>query len=270
MAGKPESLECHGSHPLFYCEAGDPAGPSIIMIHGWGADHRYFDFQLEALKDYRLIIPDLEGLGSTPPPPEYSISREAEMVYTLARVLGIEDAVVLGHSMGGMIAQELSLAHPEFVRALILEGTSPDLLHFLLTRFITYFARTLCITTPGIRSFIAKRFVIDPRNREGAAGGMLEEYAWSSCSKNLVKYVKAMKKWSSLSRLTQLSLPVLIIHGEMDKLLQPIHAECLRDSIHGSELVLVPDSGHIPHLECPNAFNRSIVEFIEKVQGVKD
>lgn len=263
--GSQDEFTCTDSAQLFFCEAENAKGNSIILIHGWGADHRYFDFQLKPLSKFRVIIPELEGLGSTPEPPEYSIHRQAEKVHQLAASLGISQAVIIGHSMGGMIAQEIALSFPDFVQGLILEDTSPGLGNFLMTRIMTYFSHLLCGTTPGIREFLAKRWAISYRNSDGAAGALIAEYAWGSCSKILVKYVKAMRLWNSLPSLNWIRVPTLVIHGEMDRMISIRQAEALSENIPSAELVTIPESGHTPHLERPDLFNEHMTSFLKRI-----
>jgi len=261
----PDQLICSDSQPLYYCEAGDADGSPIIMIHGWGADHRYFDFQLEPLKKYRLIIPELEGLGSSPEPPEYSIHREAVKVVQLALGLGIDKAAILGHSLGGMVAQEIALSFPDFVHALILEDTSPGVRNFPLTQLVTAFSFLLCGTTPGLRKFLAKRWGIAYENSDGAAGALIAEYAWGSCSKTLARYVKAMRRWNALPHLDSIRIPTLVVQGELDRMIHMRQARTLVEKINSSELVTISGSGHTPHLERPEAFNLEVTAYLERI-----
>ncbi|MCK4613856.1 MAG: alpha/beta hydrolase [Thermoplasmata archaeon] len=254
-----------GTSTLSFMEAGNPGGSPIILVHGWGADHRYFEPQIDALAEHRLIIPDLEGFGSSPAPSEYSISLQAEKVYKLACSLGIKNAVVLGHSMGGMIAQEIALSYPDLVRGLILTDTSPGMKDFPFSRFIMALSPFLYLTTPGLRESLALRWAISYRNSKGAAGGMISEYARTACPRVLVRYVRAMRQWSSLSRLEKIRVPTLIIHGELDRAIPLKHSGTIKDRILISKLVIIPDSGHTPHLENPEAFNRVVKDFLERL-----
>ncbi len=251
---------------LDFIEAGNPDGKPVILIHGWGADHRYFEFQIEGLKDFRLILPDLEGLGSSPEPEsgKYSIQDQAAKVYGLGCSLGIENAIVIGHSMGGMVAQELALTYPEFVTGLVLANTSPGLRHFSFTRFLMLFPRSICITPKKMKEIVALHWILIPESREGAAGGLVAEYARMACGKKLVKYVGAMKHWSSMERLEEIRIPTLIIHGESDRLISGSHVNTLNEMIPLSKLLTIKNSAHVPHLENPEEFNAAVMNFMRR------
>src|SRR2546425_3248297 len=113
---------------IFYEEAG--RGEPLILIMGFGADHLAWAFQVRALAArYRVVTFDNRGAGqSDAPEPPYTIHTMADDTAGLMDALGLESAHVVGASMGGMIAQELALAHPARVRSVHLACTAarPD------------------------------------------------------------------------------------------------------------------------------------------------
>jgi len=260
-------LECIQGSPLYYCAAGNASGRSLIFLHGWGADHRYFDYQLAAFREYSLIIPDLDGFGSSSSenvPRRFSIKEQAEKVFQLARSLEVESALLIGHSMGGMIAQELALSHPEFVNGLILEDTSPGLRHLPRSNILSMFGSFIYGAPRPLRQIVARNLAISRKHASDAVVGIIEEYARVTCCKVLVRYVKAMRKWSSLERLDQLSIPTLIIRGDEDTTLGEGHTELLGRNIPSSRSVVIPECGHSPHLERPDSFNAEVHRFLSE------
>jgi pimeloyl-ACP methyl ester carboxylesterase len=270
MTLESQELECLPGTTLYHCTAGDPKGIPIILIHGWGADHRYFDFQLEVLKDFRLILPDIEGFGSSSTekkPRSFSIKDQADKIHRLALSLGIEDAIIIGHSMGGMIALEIARTHPSFVRGLILEDTSPGLRRVRFTNTISALGFLLYGAPGPLRRFFALRWAISFEHSSPEAKGMITEYATISCCASLVRYVKAMRKWSFQSDVATMEIPTLILRGQEDRLLGADHTVLLETCFPESRTMILPECGHSPHLERPTLFNESILDFIGTLNG---
>src|SRR5262245_15752431 len=97
----------------------------LVLVHGIGADGRMFDPVVERLGDAaRIVVWNLPGYGGTPLDGPLDFPGLAAVLAADLRALGIERAVLLGHSIGGMVAQELAATFPERVRALILSATT--------------------------------------------------------------------------------------------------------------------------------------------------
>lgn len=268
MTLESPNLECVPGTNLYYCIAGNPEGKPVFLIHGWGTDHRYFDFQLKPLQDYRLIIPDLEGFGSSSTekkPKSFSIQDQADKIHRLANHLGIGSAVVIGHSMGGMIALELAHTKPDFIKGLVLEDTSPGLRLVRFSNIISAFGFLIYGAVKPLRVYVARRWAISYEHASETAKGMITEYARTNCCKTLVRYVRAMRKWSVPDNGSSLEMPALIIQGSEDRLLGADHTKLLEGHLPNSRTVIIERSGHSPHLEQPEAFNREVLIELKEV-----
>ena len=117
-----------GEVRLRYGDEGE-GGPALLLVHGWASRLEHWQPQAEAFSPrHRVVRTDLRGHGqSSAPEGGYTIEQFAEDTATLAGHLGLRDAVVVGHSMGGAIVLQLAAAHPQLVRALVLvdSGTTP-------------------------------------------------------------------------------------------------------------------------------------------------
>jgi 3-oxoadipate enol-lactonase len=114
---------------LFYQETGAPDAAALVLVMGWGGDHTAWALQAPAFAaEHRMIALDNRGAGqSEVPDGPYTIPGMAEDVVGLMDALGIGRAHICGASMGGMIAQELVLRHPDRVLTLQLHCTAPGI-----------------------------------------------------------------------------------------------------------------------------------------------
>ena len=105
---------------IHYAEAG--SGPALVLLHGLSATHANWEYTLAAFAHrWRVIAPDLPGHGrSEKPDAPYTVDFHAGMVRSLGRALGVDEAVVIGNSLGGQIAAEIALSYPSWARALVL------------------------------------------------------------------------------------------------------------------------------------------------------
>ena len=106
-------------------------GPALVLLHGWTENHNFWKFQIpDFSKDYKVVAIDLRGHGkSDKPETKYSIQKFADNLYHVLNGLGIDGAIIAGHSMGGMTALVFCLTHPEKVKALILVNTTSAGIH---------------------------------------------------------------------------------------------------------------------------------------------
>jgi 3-oxoadipate enol-lactonase len=102
-------------------------GPTVLMLHGIGGGHLAFAPQVETLAGagYRAIAWDMPGYGHSAPIEPYTFKGLAEACIRLIESLDCADVALVGHSMGGMVAQEVMVRRPDLVRRLVLSGTSP-------------------------------------------------------------------------------------------------------------------------------------------------
>jgi len=223
---------------LFYEEAGAPDAPPLVLIMGWGGDHTAWALQMPALgADHRVIALDNRGAGqSEVPEGPYTIPGMAADVVGLMDALGVARAHICGASMGGMIAQELALRHPERVRTLQLHCTAPIIDgygRFLIDTLLAVKARgdreenvraimpwILCRKTMVERpEFI--RFWIER--------GLT--YPYPITFEGLSRQADAIKVHDTLARLGEIRMPTLLTTGTEDILVPPCPpASCTRAS----------------------------------------
>ena len=250
--------------------------PTLLLIHGFPLSSQMWDPQLDDIAEFaRVIAPDLRGHGqSDSVPGPYSIPQLADDCADLLDHLNVATPfVVCGLSMGGYIALEFYRRYPEQVAGLILAATRAG--------------------ADSVEGKAGRDKAAELAKNEGAtavSSGMLskmlapENYA---SDEELVEYVEDVMSTASLNgvvgalaamrdrvdstpMLSEINVPVLIIHGADDQLIPLAEAEAMHQAIPNSELVIVPDAGHLPNLEQPDIFNDAVIDFLEELFGEED
>jgi pimeloyl-ACP methyl ester carboxylesterase len=266
-----------GGARIHYLEKG--TGPTLLLIHGLGASMRTFTHSLvERLADeFRVVVLERPGSGESTRGPRACarVHTQAETVSEFIRVMGLERPVLVGHSMGGAVALAVALAHPEQVRGLALvaplanaQGTVPPIFNSLM--ITSRPLRSLVAWTVATPASILRRAqVLDtlfgpdpvPRDYATAGGGLLGLRPKSFCtaSEDLVALEGELAPL--VERYTELQLPVGIIYGTGDRVLEHrLHGVEVASKIKGAELELI-EGGHMLPLTAPDA----VAEFIRKV-----
>ncbi|GAA2673446.1 MULTISPECIES: alpha/beta fold hydrolase [Nonomuraea] len=115
---------------LSYREEGDPAAPTLVLLHGRTADHNNWNpFIRRFAERFHVIAPDLRGHGASERPDRYELPDMAEDVVALLGALGVDQAILIGHSLGGVVAYHLAMNHPERVSLLVLEDPPAPVPH---------------------------------------------------------------------------------------------------------------------------------------------
>jgi 3-oxoadipate enol-lactonase len=246
-------------------------GPAVLFVHGYPFDRSIWSHQVAALDGYRRIAPDLRGMGASDAPDlGYSMEIYAADLAALLDVLGVEDVVLCGLSMGGYIAFEFLRRWRRRVRGLVLLDTraDPDTPDGRKARD----AAAALAREKGAEAVTESLLprVLGRSTRTGASitvervRGMMS----STPVPGLVGALAAMRdRPDSAPLLPELAgLPTLVLVGEEDELAPPAVARALADRIPGARLVTVPGSGHLPPVERPVETTRALLEFLRTLR----
>ena len=262
--------------PISVSHAG--SGPPVVMLHGLGATKVSFLPTLAALADsYQAIAIDLPGFGDSVKPirAAYDAPYFARTVVALFDALGIDRAHVIGNSMGGRVALELGLAHPERVRRLGLLAPS---LAWLRGRpwapLLKLVAPQLGLIQPAPRPVVEAivRRVVPGADEEWTAAGIdefLRSYltprgrsAFYAAARNI--YLEDPRGPRGLwTRLPDLEAPSLFVWGKRDSLVPIAFADHVRAALPKSEHLELP-GGHVPQLESPKRTHQALRRFLAK------
>jgi pimeloyl-ACP methyl ester carboxylesterase len=224
----------------------DANPPPLILIHGAGGLHSDWSAALRA----RGAALDLPGHGSSPGAARSTAPEYAEDVAALMDALGLERAIIAGHSLGGAIALTLALEHPARVSGLILVAAGaklavhPDILDNLQSNL-----EAAALRLSGW--FWAAS--VDPALKQAQHTRLLAALPGA-----LLADFSAANSFDARARLGEIHAPTLIVCGEDDVMTPPKFSRYLHDRIAGSKLAIIPGAGHMLPLEQPDALDAEI------------
>jgi pimeloyl-ACP methyl ester carboxylesterase len=268
----------------------NPNGRTVVLLHGknfWGA---YWADTIKFLTDrgYRVVVPDQIGFGrSSKADIHYSFDFLAANTAGLLDLLQIPKAVIVGHSMGGMLGIRFARLYPGRTEALVLEnpiGLEDYRLAVPPSPLEQLYQQELNVTLDDYRRYVQSYFVhyppekaevfVEPRMRITLSGDF-PRWARSAALTDLMIYEQPV-----CYEFAQVKVPTLLIIGQEDhtafgKDRAPIDlrltlgnvAELARKAatqIPGAKLVEIPNVGHIPHIEAPDQFHQALEDFLKK------
>jgi pimeloyl-ACP methyl ester carboxylesterase len=247
------------------------SGPPLLMIMGWIGNAGFWgEAFLEPLRShFQVIRLSNRGTGlSDRPADELTVPLMAEDAAGVLRELGIPRAHVLGISMGGMIAQELALNHPEAVRALVLGCTTCGFSHGVPTH-PDVVANASQVS--GAQQDAIRQFLLSAATPEFVQGAGQEFWAWIISTwmaaptpwESIGRQFMAIQKFDTYERLPGIMAPTFIVHGDRDQLVPVGNADILHERIAGSQVRIIPGVGHMFFWEKPEESAGAIVEFLK-------
>jgi pimeloyl-ACP methyl ester carboxylesterase len=245
----------------------------VLGIMGFALDARFWAGQVPAVtQSHRFITFDNRGVGRSSGSPVGSIADMAGDALAVLDELGLERVIVFGESMGGAIAQQLALNHPDRVEALILAVTWARPIEFMRRQH--KIARTILqtMTLPEfseqalLRMFTPRFFeigqeLIDRMVASLDAPGAPE----MATAEALIAQLDALDKHDALGELGTVSVPTLVIGGKMDVTVPYLGSEEIAATIPGARLVTL-ETGHGCMIEEMEPFNRAVTEFLASLR----
>ena len=250
---------------------GRPGGPPVLLIQGLGADKHGWDMQRLALAcTHTAIALDNRGAGrSDKPHGTYSLEQMAADAIAVLDHAGVETAHVVGASMGGAIAQVLTLTSPERVRSLTLTCTSCRN-HEWRRQLLASWGETARDRGMGPMTSTAARWVIGPRSfrRLMPAVGWLGPLAFGRPAHAFAAQVDAILAAddSMVDRLGEIAVPTMVVVGNQDILTPRGDSEELAERIPTAELVVISGAAHGVMIEHASTYNRVLLDFLRRAE----
>ena len=257
-----------GDINLSYNVRGD--GQPLILIAGFASAQNIMLALVRVFaKHYRVVTFDNRGIGgSSKPAGSYTTSMMANDTIVLMDSLGIDRAHIIGGSMGGMIAQEIAIDHPQRVNKLILFGTSArgqplrDMFCDMIEASVPGWKRS----KPDLKGADLQKFMIamflrsfNSKLYQALFLPLIKLQAKHGKVKAPVGQLEAMLSHNALDRLDRIQAPTLVLTGDRDRLMPPHSSEALASRIKGAKLVVIEGGAHAL---AGKRFNKEVLDFL--------
>ncbi len=256
------------SFQIHHLEKGATDAPAIIFLHGVGGDGHSFDFQLDSFsKNYRAIAWDMPGYGGSPLIEPMTFEALSDCLIGLMDHLEITDAHVVGHSMGGMVAQQAIATAPERFKSLILSATSPAFGKpdgDFQKQFVAARLKPLedGLTMADLAEKQVPNMVGDNPNSKGVE--LIRKAMSNVATETFSAAMHCLVTFDRRDNLSLIKAPTLVLAGEKDTNAPAPMMEKMASKIPGAEYVCIQGAGHLANLEQPEKFDTIVKNFIEK------
>ncbi|MFC5496530.1 alpha/beta fold hydrolase [Caenimonas terrae] len=242
-------------------------GPTVLMLHGIGGGHLAFAPQVETLASsgYRAVAWDMPGYGHSAPIEPYTFKGLAASCIALIESLKCGDVTLIGHSMGGMVAQEVVARRPELVSKLVLAGTSPSFgkpdgdwqRNFVAERTAPLDAGLSMgeLAAQLVPAMVGPRALPEGLKLATHCMGMVNPSTYRRALEALVTFDRR-------ANLPRIAVPTLLIAGEQDRNAPPAVMKKMAGSIAGSTYIELAGVGHLQNLEAPDDFDGLLLNFL--------
>ncbi len=266
-AAAPSEQFCERTR-MQYLTSGEQ-GPVVVLLHGWSSFKEIWWSTLQALAPHaHLFAPDMPGHGGTPLLGSVQMREVAERVVRFCGARGLGSFVLVGHSMGGNVATELALAHPELVARLVLVDPAAQ------PNDMPQYTRSYLDPLSGWAALRASMALARPLGRvtqhipHAHGGGFVRP---------TLRRVAAMANHDADglralldglfanpigARMAELHVPTLVVSGEYDPLVPPSLSRQVAQAIPGARYTVVRGAAHNPMDERPHEFARVLLEFL--------
>ena len=256
-----------------YLEGGDPSKPTLVMVHGFGADKDHWTFYAPWLtKDYRLIAPDLPGFGENDRDGElpFDVGSQAARLKGFLDALGIDRPHLGGNSMGGWIALRFAIDYPDALRTLtlmnnagILGADESELQKLAANRDYNPLIIANLEDADRLIAFVVRKPTYVPARLKPVIYAdalkhrdLLDKIFWTIADEMEAKPLN--------DELGKVGVPTLIIWGRHDKLIDVSCVAVLEKGIAGSRSHIFEHVAHVPMIEDPKATAEVQREFLAK------
>ncbi len=273
--GASRFIDLPGGLHVHYQDDGDPALPALVLLHGFGDSYTSWEGWVQQLKTrFHLLSLDFPGHGLTRAPEGYSLSGDglADFVDAFAAQLGLPKFAVAGNSMGGGVAWQLALRHPQRINALILVDAAgfPNekppaavplafkILRYPLGRALLRNIDNRPLIDEGLRTDVSDKALITP--------ALVDRWAELQRAPGHRAILMSVNMSSLMSAspeaLRGINVPTLILHGGNDVLIEPASAGKFAAAIPGAKVLIYPNVGHLPQIEIPQRSAADVAEFL--------
>ena len=259
MAARSDALtaECG----LSYRRAGK--GPVLVLVHGYLGGSAQWQAEIDRFRTgYDVIAPDLPGFAASAGcDAVHRIEGFVAAIIALLDELAVREFMLLGHSMGGMIAQEMAARHGRRVTKLVLYGTGP--LGVMPDRFETLDTSRQRLRADGVAETTRRIGATWFRKGAEAKGfGLVAALGAQASEAAAMGALDAMDHWDGRPAVSNLTMKSLVIWGDSDRSYRWPQTEALWRALPDAGLAVLPRAAHAAHLEKPAIFQSLLADFL--------
>ncbi len=248
-------------------------GEPLLLLHGFGASTLLWEAVIpELARSRRVVAIDLNGFGWSQRPKEreaYTLAGQERLVLAVADALGFARFDLAGHSYGGAISLFLASRHPERVRSLLLVdsampayGTLRRRRRYASRTFTALFVRTIGLTTRRVRAGLEAVYADDSKVTDELVRAYLERLRIEGVVDAFYGLTAPTGAPPDQVDLERLAVPALFVWGERDELISLEAGRAAAARVPGATFVGLPNCGHSPMEECPQAFLDAVAPFL--------
>lgn len=243
-------------------------GPPILFVHGLGGTGNVWHAQRQTLSRYfKVITMDLTGSGrSDKSKRTFSLEQWVDDIGGLIDQLQLDQAVVVGHSMGTAIVQKFAAKYPLKTKAIILAGALVELPPAGKEAFTK---RAETVEKEGMigvaDAILGGALTAGTREGNPALTGLVREMLLSNCPNAYAGHCRALIAGSAKADQANIKCPVLLVVGDQDPVTPLSLQRQIAHAIPHAKIRIVPNTAHLTMLECPGAFNQAVLEFLATV-----
>jgi pimeloyl-[acyl-carrier protein] methyl ester esterase len=270
---------------LSYRDEGPASGGAltILLVHGWGVSGALFEQQISGLSArFRVIVPDLPGHGGSQAwPPGAPFSYLADCLEQLVTELELRNICLVGWSLGALVAWDLLRRHPGIpVTGLVTIDMVPRLLndsqwtHGLRAgsdrRVFDRMLELVRRDWPAcVALFVPRIFATGDGERRQRLMAGATAIALRNDPRSMAEIWGLLVEQDLRADLAGIEVPALVVAGARSQLYRPSAAEWIADRMPRARLRVFDDSGHAPHLEQPDEFNRALADFADSLAALQ-
>ncbi|HUF81475.1 MAG TPA: alpha/beta hydrolase [Burkholderiales bacterium] len=245
---------------------------TVFLLHGIYGSKEYWRCQTERLtgRGYRVVSWDAPGYGLSPLPADFSFDVVAEAGARLIRAVGGERNVVCGHSMGGQITPRIRLKVPDRVHGIVISATIGYFGNRTKEEQEEFVRKRTAPPPAGTDPVTANRMIVDsmlgPASR-GPEVDLVREWASRTPPETVKAAVRAVQTYpeaEAVAAIKAVSVPALLVAGEVDQVGHAAGMKRVADMIPGCEFAVVQGSGHYPWAENPQGYNQAYFGFLDR------
>lgn len=253
---------------LHYLDPYPSGSPAVLLLHGLGANGSSWTLQFDTLikAGFRPVAPDVPGFGDSPYDGKgWNAQRVTAILSEFMQELHIVPSHVVGISMGGTIAQQLTLDFPHMVKKLVLVNTFSVLRPKKLSGWFYFLQRFILVHSLGLPTqakFVAMR--IFPNEDQQALRDLLIEQVCKADPRAYRAAMRSLGLFNSSKRLGEIKSSTLVVTGDRDTTVPMESQRILVDGIRGARQVIIPDAGHAVTIDQADTFNGVLLDFLKE------